>query len=393
MRNIKKKYLVACSGGPDSMALLDMFKDKYELYVCHINYHKRTSANRDERIVKEYCKENNIPFIKYDYKETKKGNFQDLARVFRYEKFAECVNKYELDGVLVGHHLDDLLETYLIQKERHASVTYYGLKSNTVLKGVKIKRPLLKYTKQELTDYCIDNNIKYGIDESNLTDHYKRNRIRHTKIEKMSKKDKKELLKDIKNKNDIQNDELKAVKYYIKNKDHFIYEEFMSCPYIKRLLRALLKDDLSDKYLDEIIKALKSKKNVELTIGDKCLYKEYGYIEVKTKPKDYSYTINKIEYKKYPYFNLTNKGSSFEGVTVNKEDFPLTIRNVKDGDSISMRYGTKKISRFFIDNKVPTSLRKIWPIMLNKNGIAILVPEIGCNKDHYSSHHNLYMVK
>ncbi|MDO5440582.1 MAG: tRNA lysidine(34) synthetase TilS [Erysipelotrichaceae bacterium] len=389
----KKSYLVACSGGSDSMALLDMFKDKYNLKVCHINYHKRDTAKRDENIVRKYCKNNNIEFIKYDYKDEEKGNFQDLARVFRYKCFANCVNKYNLDGVLVGHHLDDLLETYLLQKERKSSVTYYGLKTPTIIMDVKIIRPLLKYSKKELEEYCIKNNIEYGIDESNLTDHYKRNRIRHSKIEKMSKTDKQELLKEIKYKNYVQSQENKAVRDYIKGKTKFSYDEFMTCPYIKRLLRTLIKEDLSDKHLDEIIKALKSNKNIELIIDDKCLYKEYGYIEVCDKPVDYSYTINSLEYKKYPYFKLCKKGTSFEGVTVSKQDFPLTIRNVKEGDFISMRYGTKKVSRFFIDKKIETSKRKTWPIMLNKKGIAILVPEIGCNKDHYSNKHNLYMVK
>ena len=389
----RKSYLVACSGGPDSMALLDMYKDKYELYCCHINYHKRESAKRDEDIVKNYCKKHNIPFIKYDYVDDKKGNFQDLARVFRYKCFKECVKKYNLSGVLVGHHLDDLLETYLLQRERNSVVTYFGLKSPSIIMGVKIVRPLLKYTKQELEDYCKKHNIIYGIDESNLTDHYKRNQIRHSKIEKMSKKEKQELLKEIKYLNYVQAEENKAIEGFIKNKDRFDYAEFMACPYLKRLIRKLTKEDLADKYLDEIIKALKSKKNIELKIGNKYLYKEYGYIEVKDVPVNYEYVINSIEYKKYPYFKLSKKGTSFEGVTIKDEDFPLTIRNVKDGDAISMRYGTKKISRFFIDKKIPTSERKMWPIMLNKNGTAILVPEIGCNKDHYSQNHNLYMIK
>ena len=389
-----KKYLVACSGGPDSMALLDMYKSKYELLVCHINYHHRATADRDELIVKKYCKKNNIKFIKYDYVDTEGGNFQDKARVFRYKCFAECVKKYNLDGVLVGHHLDDLLETYLLQKKRNSSVSYYGLKTPTIIMNVKIIRPLLKYTKQELADYCLKNNIEYGIDESNLTDTYERNKIRHTKIEKMSKQEKKELLKEIKYLNYIQNNEIKAVKEFIKvNKTLFDYETFMACPYLKRLLRTLIKEDLSDKHLNEIIKALQSKRNIELTIDNKCIYKEYDYIEITDKPVEYSYTIDKLEYKKYPYFKLAKKGTSFEGVSVTAEDFPLTIRNVKDGDSIKMRYGTKKISRFFIDSKIKTPLRKMWPIMLNKDGIAILVPEIGCNYNHYSSKHNLYMIK
>ena len=375
------------------MALLNMYKNKYDLICCHINYHKRKSAKRDEEIVKEYCISNNIKFIKYDYKNTKKGNFQDLARVFRYKCFAKCVNEYKLDGVLVGHHKDDLIETYLIQKKRKGTVSYYGLKNKTVIFDVKIVRPLLKYTKDELLSYCLKHNIKYGIDESNLTDSYLRNQIRHSKVEKMSNEEKDEIIKEIEYKNYVLNEEEKAVKDYINNKSLFYYDEFMSCPYIKKLLRTLLYDNLSDKYLNEIIKALKSSKNIELNIKDKCLYKEYHYIEVCDKTKPYSYKLNDIVYKYYPYFRLAKKGNSFEGVTVSKEDFPLIIRNVKDGDFIEMRYGKKKVSRFFIDKKVPTSKRKVWPIIINAKGSAILVPGIGCDKYHYSTKHNLYMIK
>lgn len=393
MNKTNKKYLVACSGGPDSMALLNMYKDKHELIVCHINYHHRDTADRDELIVKNYCKKNNIKFIKYDYKEESKGNFQDLARVFRYKCFAECINLYKLDGALVGHHLDDLLETYLLQLDRKSNVTYYGLNRVTKIMNVKIIRPLLKYTKKELEEYCIKHDIKYGIDESNLTNTYKRNRIRHTKIEKMSKNDKLELLKEIKYRNYVQNEENKAVKAFLNKDNKYDYYEFMSCPYIKRLIRLLTKEDLSDKHLDEIVKALKSKNNVELVIDNKVIYKEYGYIEVQNVCKEYSYTINSLSYKKYKEFRLSNKGTSFEGVTVNESNFPLTIRNYKEGDSIKMRYGTKKVSRFFIDNKIPTSKRKMWPIMFDNAGTAILVPGIGCNINHYSKNHNLFMVK
>lgn len=376
------------------MALLDMYKDKYKLMCCHINYHKRATAKRDENIVRNYCKNNNIPFIKYDYKENKKGNFQDLARVFRYERFAECVNKYKLVGVLVGHHQDDLIETYLLQTDRKATVSYYGLKKETIIKNIKVIRPLLKYTKEDLINYCKENNIVYGIDESNLSNAYKRNRIRHSKVEKMSKEKRREILKEIKFKNYVQNEENKIVNSYIKaNKGAFKYNEFIECPYIKRLLRNLLYEDLSDKHLNEIIKALKSNKNIELKVKNKYLYKEYGTIEVKEKVNDYKFIINKLEYKNYKYFKLAKKGTSFEGVTLTNEDFPLTIRNVKNGDAISMRFGTKKVSRFFIDKKIPLSKRKNWPIMFNSKGTAILVPGIGCSKDHYSIKHNIYMIK
>ena len=389
----KKNYLVACSGGPDSMALLDMYKDKYNLMCCHINYHKRQTALRDEKIVKAYCKKNSIPFIKYDYVDTKGGNFQDKARVFRYKCFADTINKYKLDGVLVGHHLDDLLETYLLQLDRNSGVSYYGLKPTTEIMDVKVIRPLLKYTKSDLINYCDSNNIAYGIDESNLTNAYKRNKIRHEKIEKMSKVEKKKLLQEIKYKNYVKKEEDKIVSNYISSRTKFDYDEFMTCPYLKAVIRKLVKNDLSDKHLDEIIKALKSKKNIELLIDNKYIFKEYGYIEIVDKQEDYCYVFDKIEYKKYKYFKFSKKGTSFEGVTLKKEDFPIMVRNYKEGDSIKMLYGTKKINRFFIDNKIPSSKRKLWPIMFDKNNNAILVPEIGCNVDHYSTNHNVFMLK
>ena len=55
------------------MALLDMSKDRYEVYAAHVNYHKRETANRDEEIVRDYCLLNGIPFLKTDYKDDKIG--------------------------------------------------------------------------------------------------------------------------------------------------------------------------------------------------------------------------------------------------------------------------------------------------------------------------------
>ena len=132
-----KRYLVACSAGPDSMALLDIFRKKYEVMVSHINYHHRPTADRDENILRDYCKKHNLRLFVDDYIPTK-GNFQDRARVFRYERFAYYVNEYELDGVLVAHHQDDLIETYLLQKQRGSTPSYYGLRQEVLIKGVKI---------------------------------------------------------------------------------------------------------------------------------------------------------------------------------------------------------------------------------------------------------------
>ena len=86
-----KNALVAVSGGSDSLALLDILKNKneYNLIAVHVNYNYRDSALRDETIVRNYCDKNNIKlYVKsLDSKNDKEGNFEDWARVIRYKFF------------------------------------------------------------------------------------------------------------------------------------------------------------------------------------------------------------------------------------------------------------------------------------------------------------------
>ena len=114
MEGLRKRVLIGVSGGPDSMALLDMMKDKYEVYVAHVNYHHRDTALRDELIVEDYCKKYDIPYFKKDYVEVEGGNFQENARIFRYEFYKEIIDKYDLECVMLAHHKDDLIETYAV---------------------------------------------------------------------------------------------------------------------------------------------------------------------------------------------------------------------------------------------------------------------------------------
>ena len=136
----KEKILIACSGGPDSMALLDMYRSKKKVVVCHINYHKRKTAKRDENIVKKYCNKYSIPFYKFDYKNNKKGNFQKLARDFRYDCFKKVCDKEKIKVVYVAHQMDDNIETYLMQIKRNTSVNCYGIAKKEKEKKEKNKK-------------------------------------------------------------------------------------------------------------------------------------------------------------------------------------------------------------------------------------------------------------
>ena len=393
LNSMSKKVLVACSGGPDSMALLSMMKDKYEVYVAHVNYHHRDSAKRDEDIVRNYCLKYNIPFFKKDYVDNKKGNFQDRARVFRYKFFSDLVNKYNLDFVLTAHHKDDLIETYLMQIRRGSLVSYYGLNKSVALYGVKVKRPLLKYTKKDLENYCLKNNIEYGIDESNLSDDYTRNKIRHEIVDRLNVKQKNEYVVTINTLNKRLSDARERAKKYLKGRNKISVKEFMDYDDNFFLLITFIGENISFKYAEEIIRQIENSSSFEISIKDKYLCKEYDYLEVYPKEDDYLYVLDKLNYLKAKHFKLSKKGSSKEGVTLGADDFPLTIRNYRNGDFIKMCYGKKKLSRFFIDNKISSRERKMWPLMLNKDNEVILVPNIGCDKYHYSAKHSIYMIK
>ena len=180
-------YVIGVSGGPDSMALLDMCRSYgLSFLVAHMNYQKRESAFRDEELVVNYCQRYEIPCYVKRQKKPCKGNFQAFARAERYHFYHELLEKYHGDAILLAHHLDDHLETYLMQMERGSKGVYYGIQEETVLYDCKVLRPLLSYTKQELLAYCIEHQVPYGFDESNFTDDYTRNRIRHSYIDPVS---------------------------------------------------------------------------------------------------------------------------------------------------------------------------------------------------------------
>ena len=87
-------YLVACSGGPDSMALLDMLiKEKYNVIVAHVNYKTREESDSEEQLVKDYCTLHNIKCYVSYFDHKYKGSFEDAARKFRYAFFAEVYQK------------------------------------------------------------------------------------------------------------------------------------------------------------------------------------------------------------------------------------------------------------------------------------------------------------
>ena len=378
-----KKYFLACSYGPDSMALFDMLlKQGYNFEVAHVNYHLRKESDSETEGLTNYCYKNGIKIYVLDYEDSIAGNVESECRHIRYRYFKELLDKYGYDEMLVAHNEDDLLETFFIQIDRKIDPIFYGIRELTTINGVKIRRPLLDYKKAELLEYCDKNNVPYAIDQSNFDFKYKRNEIRHNKVSQMNDEERR-LYRDIIN---AKNDELKT---------KFVSFEKADLGDIKYILAL---DDLSQIYainyyyqtrfpghylsranVGEILKVLNSNKpNVTKIIsGDRYLQKTYDRFDFVTLEKelsDYSYFIKELGIYDNDHFYF--KCDSFENRRRGfcKSDFPLTIRNLKPEDEIKIKDYLVKARRLFIDWKMPVRLRKVWPCIVNNKGIIVYVP-------------------
>ena len=116
----KSKYVVAVSFGPDSMALLNMLiLEKVDVVVAHVNYHRRPESNYEEESLRKFSEQYKIPIEVLDTNGlTPDKNFQSWARKIRYDFFKKVADKYSANGVLVAHQEDDVIETYIMQKQR-----------------------------------------------------------------------------------------------------------------------------------------------------------------------------------------------------------------------------------------------------------------------------------
>ena len=118
--DLSQKYIVACSGGPDSMALLDMLRNhNFNIIVAMVNYKTRLESDDEEILVKNYCQKYNIKCYTTTFDEKCERNFEAVARKFRYNFFSEIYFKENASGLFVAHHKDDVIETYLLKKHRN----------------------------------------------------------------------------------------------------------------------------------------------------------------------------------------------------------------------------------------------------------------------------------
>lgn len=186
----KYGFLLAVSGGVDSMVLLNLFhRFNLAIEIAHCNFCLRgDESDQDEAIVLELANTLNIPVHIKRFESLKEmagdHSIQLMARELRYSWFKDLLSERKLDYLVLAHHADDNLETAL-----------YNFTKGTSLKGLKgmpefaehMLRPLLHITKSDILNYAKEQSIPYRNDQSNESLKYNRNLIRHNVIPELNK--------------------------------------------------------------------------------------------------------------------------------------------------------------------------------------------------------------
>lgn len=166
------KYVVAVSGGVDSVVLLDMLvRQGCDIVVAHFDHGIRPDSAGDERFVRGLADYYGVPY-ESRREELGRNTSEAHARERRYGFLREVARRH--DGtVATAHHRDDLIETIVINLTRGT-----GWRGLTVLAAADIARPLLTTSKSDIYAYAMKYRLEWVEDETNATDAYLRNRIR-----------------------------------------------------------------------------------------------------------------------------------------------------------------------------------------------------------------------
>ncbi|MBK99612.1 MAG: tRNA lysidine(34) synthetase TilS [Flavobacteriaceae bacterium] len=394
------KLIIAVSGGVDSIVLFHLcLKLKLNFFVAHCNFKlRKKESDLDEKFVRDLAIKHNIKFYTKSFNTKKLSNndnksIQMVARELRYSWFEELSKELNIKHILTAHHLDDSLETFLINLSRGSGID--GLLGIPKVNDT-VYRPLLIFKKDEILSYAKENKITWREDSSNKKREYLRNQIRLEVIPK---------LKEI-NPNLLDNfsksiDRLQQSKSIIKDKmddfiknvsftrDEKIYFEINNIKKVSNIdayLYELLKkynftqwDDIRD-LLDSqsgkqiISKTHKLLKDREYLILAKNSEVENKSLLINKSSKEVAVSVGKIKVSIAK--KISKEDSDVIYLDSAKLDFPLRVRNVLSGDyfyPFGMN-GKKKVSKYLKDKKISVFDKdKVLILETSKNKIIWVV--------------------
>ncbi|MEI3790486.1 MULTISPECIES: tRNA lysidine(34) synthetase TilS [unclassified Chryseobacterium] len=393
-------YLLAVSGGADSMVLASLFKGLgLNFQIAHINYKLRgEDSDLDQKTVQDFCEKNHIRFHLYEVSEKDnkpENSIQLWAREIRYRFFREIQEQENLEFLVTAHHLNDQLETFIINLSKASGIS--GLSGIPANKN-KIIRPLLNFSKKEIYGYAEENRIDFREDLSNKKSDYLRNKIRNEIAPKLLEINEHFLenfrksssylnqtrdfvekrIEEIENKLTVFNSEHKIlskekldqesafVQFEILKKYGFDKEEEISKIFTAENGSSFFSKDYQLMISrDELI--FISKNQRQETKDEIILVENFDFSEIQM---DISLE-DTIE-------NIDGINNSFEwDFDAAKLQFPLRLRKQQDGDEFYPAdfSGKKKVSKFFRDEKLSILARpKIWILCDSYNSVLGIIP-------------------
>lgn len=199
-------YVVAVSGGVDSMALLHLLAQKvsdhqspvsgdvannnpFRFVVAHFDHGIRDDSHLDRQLVQDVAKKYNLPFV-HDRGFLGADASEAKARRARYNFLHQVQRASGARGIITAHHQDDWLETAIMQLLRGTR----RLGVSSIAHNTHVRRPMLNVSKQEIKKYAKEQGLKWREDSTNQDLRYKRNYVRHKLVKKMSLADYERLL-------------------------------------------------------------------------------------------------------------------------------------------------------------------------------------------------------
>lgn len=396
------KILLAVSGGKDSVLMLHLFKAiGVNIGVAHCNFNLRADeAQRDENFVKILAETLDLPFYitHFDTKKyavENKISTQMAARDLRYAWFEEIRATHQYDYIALAHHQNDAIETVMMNLIRGTGIS--GL-HGILPKRNHLIRPLLFLNSEQIESIVTEENISFVEDSSNLSTHYTRNKLRLQVIPHLKEinpnlektfADNIARFAELENLLELEVAKLQA-KILIRKTDglYIALNEIAKLNPQKLLLYELLKPyHFTEHVVEEIIMSLTALSGThffssthqaiinrnDLVIIEKNtdnLLNEFMHPATK-KISFGGHTIS-LEYSTVTKFEM-NVAKAF--VNADQLIFPLVVRKWQNGDKFIPlgMHMFKKVSDFFINEKVPVHIKHSTPILINGNGDIIWI--------------------
>ena len=415
--NKEDKIAIALSGGVDSIVLFHLlvteYKDSYkELVVFHINHGLREESYEEAEFVERFVKDFDVKFYKEelnmsDLERDSHTSEEMLARELRYQAFNKMAKLEGVTKLLTAHHKNDQVENILMRLLTGRSIDHsLAICEEIEMAGLTIYRPLLNSLKAELEEYAKEKNLHYYVDATNFDTDYTRNNIRHNIVPLLNDINSGSFDNLINFANYYQNINNNLKKTILSKKDNYIFsrdkdkislvkDKFLELNEEEMyfLLKDLIVDelgifDVKQRAIFDVVSSLKKnsgnksydlKNNLKIISQYESIY--IHKIEKKCYNDKIEIIIDKIyENSVYEFYQnkfIISTDAKDSEIGFNKSELPLHITTKKEGDRVRRGEINKKLSRIFIDEKVPKELRDTLPVIRNNKGEVLGVLGIG----------------